>query len=89
MEWLVHKAEQVLAQEEPVPSPCISVCRMDEAKGWCMGCLRTPDELTGWRQKDESTKRIIWERVAQRARELDPASAAELLAYMAKKSETS
>ena len=28
-----------------VPSPCIAVCRMDAATGWCEGCLRTLDEI--------------------------------------------
>ncbi|HUD31901.1 MAG TPA: DUF1289 domain-containing protein, partial [Variovorax sp.] len=26
-----------------VPSPCISVCRIDAASGLCTGCLRTLD----------------------------------------------
>ena len=26
-----------------VPSPCISVCRVDADSGWCDGCLRTLD----------------------------------------------
>ena len=29
-------------------SPCISICRMDSATGWCEGCLRTLDEITAW-----------------------------------------
>ena len=28
-----------------MPSPCINVCRMDAATGWCAGCLRTIDEM--------------------------------------------
>ncbi|MDH5338586.1 MAG: DUF1289 domain-containing protein, partial [Rubrivivax sp.] len=32
----------------PVPSPCINVCQMDEATGWCRGCLRTIDEIALW-----------------------------------------
>ena len=36
------------AVTEPVPSPCISVCRMDAASGLCEGCLRTLDEIAAW-----------------------------------------
>jgi predicted Fe-S protein YdhL (DUF1289 family) len=30
------------------PSPCISVCQIDEASGYCMGCYRTIDEIRDW-----------------------------------------
>ena len=30
------------------PSPCISVCQMDDATGWCLGCKRTIDEIREW-----------------------------------------
>ena len=33
---------------EPVPSPCISVCRIDATTGLCAGCLRTLDEIARW-----------------------------------------
>ncbi|HET9395665.1 MAG TPA: DUF1289 domain-containing protein [Nitrospiraceae bacterium] len=29
------------------PSPCINVCSLDPA-GYCMGCLRTLDEIARW-----------------------------------------
>lgn len=44
----------------PVPSPCISVCRMDEATGWCEGCLRTLDEVAAWGRGSEDWKRSVW-----------------------------
>ena len=43
----------------PVPSPCINVCRMDAASGWCEGCLRTLDEIAAWGQLDDATKRSV------------------------------
>ena len=43
----------------PVASPCISVCRMDEATGWCVGCLRTLDEIAAWSVLDERAKRAV------------------------------
>lgn len=30
---------------QPVASPCISVCKMDDARGLCLGCMRTIDEI--------------------------------------------
>lgn len=60
---------------EPVPSPCISICRMDPALGadderaaggLCVGCLRTIDEIIDWGRADESQKRLIVGRIAQR-----------------------
>ena len=50
----------------PVPSPCINVCRMDEATGWCAGCLRTLDEITLWSRLTESGKQAVWDALAQR-----------------------
>jgi uncharacterized protein len=30
------------------PSPCISVCQIDDSTGLCIGCLRTVDEIRDW-----------------------------------------
>lgn len=49
-----------------VPSPCISVCRMDEATGWCVGCLRTLDEIACWSALDERDKRQVWVELSRR-----------------------
>ena len=42
-----------------VGSPCINICRMHEATGWCEGCLRTLDEIAGWGQLDDSARRLV------------------------------
>jgi predicted Fe-S protein YdhL (DUF1289 family) len=49
-----------------VPSPCISVCRMDAASGWCLGCLRTLDEIAAWGHLDDTAKRVVWAQLRQR-----------------------
>jgi predicted Fe-S protein YdhL (DUF1289 family) len=49
-----------------LPSPCISVCRMDAASGWCEGCLRTLDEIAAWSTMDEPAKRAVWLQLSQR-----------------------
>lgn len=50
----------------PVPSPCINVCRMDVATGWCEGCLRTLDEIALWSALDDDDKRQVWRDLEQR-----------------------
>lgn len=31
-----------------VISPCVNVCQMDAASGWCRGCARSIHEIAGW-----------------------------------------
>lgn len=57
----------------PVPSPCISICRMDASSGWCEGCLRTIDEIAVWSVLDEDEKRAVWALLPQRREVLDAA----------------
>lgn len=73
-EALRHKLRTVTQQQltstsadaAAVPSPCISVCRMDDARQYCVGCLRTLDELRAWGSADAATKRDIWQRIRTR-----------------------
>ena len=52
-----------------VASPCMDVCAMDAASGWCSGCLRTLDEIALWSQLDDDDKRAVWALLdARRAR---------------------
>lgn len=64
MEILHKKAMDVRARgqndAEPVPSPCVSVCTMDDARVMCIGCLRTLDELRAWSTLDNAGKRSVW-----------------------------
>lgn len=53
-----------------VPSPCIGVCRIDPASGWCAGCLRTLDEITEWGVLPDRDKLVLWKRLMQRRRDL-------------------
>jgi predicted Fe-S protein YdhL (DUF1289 family) len=36
------------AAPHPIASPCINVCQIDDATGWCVGCGRTIDEIVRW-----------------------------------------
>ena len=50
-----------------VPSPCISVCRMDAATGLCEGCFRTLDEIADWSMASDDAKRALWQTLVRRA----------------------
>jgi uncharacterized protein len=54
------------ASDEPVASPCISVCRMDASTGLCVGCLRTLDEIAVWGALDDDARRDVLEAIAAR-----------------------
>ncbi|MGB9329286.1 MAG: DUF1289 domain-containing protein [Steroidobacteraceae bacterium] len=44
----MNAAEGKLAErQERPPSPCINVCSLD-ARGLCIGCLRSGDEIARW-----------------------------------------
>ena len=55
-----------------VPSPCISVCRIDEASGLCIGCLRTLDEIAAWGALDDTARRRVWQAIVLRRAKLAP-----------------
>ena len=44
----------------PLPSPCIGICRVDTRITFCSGCLRTVAEITEWGAVDDRRKRQVW-----------------------------
>ena len=40
-------------------SPCILVCSIDMATGYCFGCGRTRDEIGGWTLYTSDERRAI------------------------------
>jgi predicted Fe-S protein YdhL (DUF1289 family) len=50
----------------PVPSPCISICRMDAVTGWCEGCFRTLDEIAAWGMASDEERRAVWMQLVAR-----------------------
>jgi uncharacterized protein len=55
-----------------VPSPCLSVCRMDPASELCHGCLRTLDEIAAWGRMGAEEKREVWREIGKRLAQEDP-----------------
>jgi len=59
------RAPGITAQTD-IQSPCISVCRMSDSTGLCMGCFRTGDEIASWSSAGDGGKRGIWKLIEQR-----------------------
>ena len=56
----VPSAPRRAAPSSGVPSPCNSICRIDSATGWCLGCARTLPEIAAWAGLDDPGKRQVW-----------------------------
>jgi uncharacterized protein len=68
LQRLAQRARQVSAAGTPdVPSPCVSICRMDPRTQWCEGCFRTLEEIAGWAGMDDEGKREVWRMIQARA----------------------
>ncbi|MBB4286622.1 DUF1289 domain-containing protein [Roseospira goensis] len=53
--------------DDPVPSPCVSVCKLDMATRLCLGCRRHIDEIRLWTKMTAAEKRAVWARLEERA----------------------
>lgn len=49
-----------------VASPCVNICQMDPGSGYCIGCLRTIDEIMNWLDLNNDQKRAIVARLEER-----------------------
>jgi len=72
IELLAERAVLARASTENVPSPCVSVCRMDAQRAFCEGCLRSIDEIRLWSTASDPQKRDVWALIAQRIASLEP-----------------
>ena len=59
----------------PVPSPCISVCVIEQRTGLCTGCQRTLDEIAAWSVLDDAERRAVWTRIGLRRAAINAALA--------------
>lgn len=55
-----------MTAEPATASPCIGICKLDDAGALCIGCQRSPAEIGAWPRADEDERRQILERVAAR-----------------------
>jgi predicted Fe-S protein YdhL (DUF1289 family) len=49
-----------------VQSPCILVCSIDDATGFCFGCGRTREEIASWMTASEAERIRIVEQLPAR-----------------------
>lgn len=52
-------------RERPVPSPCVSICALDE-NDICVGCFRSGLEIAAWGGMSNDEKRQVLVKVAER-----------------------
>lgn len=57
-----------------IASPCIDVCKMDEASGLCQGCYRNLEEIAAWSGASDPERVQILAAVSQRRARQDPAA---------------
>ncbi|URW76075.1 DUF1289 domain-containing protein [Sphingomonas donggukensis] len=49
-----------------VMSPCVNVCALDPATGWCTGCGRTGAEIAAWSSVTDAERQRILDRLPPR-----------------------
>lgn len=54
----IHQKAQAKPSVDP-PSPCIGVCALEGPEGYCVGCLRTGDEIAEWPTASPARRRAI------------------------------
>jgi predicted Fe-S protein YdhL (DUF1289 family) len=52
-------------------SPCIKICQMDPARGVCIGCCRSLDEIARWGGMSETERLEILNKLPERRKRLD------------------
>lgn len=53
-----------------VPSPCIGLCRIDEASRLCAGCARSTEEIAFWKHAPAEVREQVWSALPARRRRL-------------------
>jgi uncharacterized protein len=50
----------------PIKTPCIKVCVVDGASGYCLGCGRTLNEIAKWARLSEAERDQVIDLLAPR-----------------------
>lgn len=54
----------------PRHSPCVGICKLDEATGFCIGCARTGSEVADWIAMSDAERDQVWLRLPDRLAKL-------------------
>jgi prolyl-tRNA editing enzyme YbaK/EbsC (Cys-tRNA(Pro) deacylase)/predicted Fe-S protein YdhL (DUF1289 family) len=66
IDLVTERSRTVEAAGDQVPSPCISVCRINADSGMCEGCFRTLGEISAWARSGPDMQRELWRTIGQR-----------------------
>ena len=69
------RAQNLRHAQGPVPSPCISVCLLNEHNGRCEGCHRNLAEIGRWSGMDDDEKRAVWRHLEERLQQASASTA--------------
>lgn len=61
-----RRAPRRFVVDHSVPSPCLSICQIDNSDDLCIGCKRTVDEIREWPILSADDKRAVLARIAER-----------------------
>jgi predicted Fe-S protein YdhL (DUF1289 family) len=56
----------IVDRRNPPVSPCNSTCIVDRKQNWCVGCLRTLDEIGRWAQMTAAEQWAVMDQVESR-----------------------
>jgi predicted Fe-S protein YdhL (DUF1289 family) len=51
-------------------SPCVGICQLDDATGYCLGCGRTGNEVADWLAMSDAQRDSVWAKLPERLRKL-------------------
>lgn len=63
---VTERARTISAASDDIPSPCISICRINADSGMCEGCFRTLGEISAWARSAPDDKRRLWKTIVER-----------------------
>ncbi len=63
-----HDKAEGMTKQGMIASPCIGICELDDASGFCMGCARTMDEIVSWPDADRKQRLTILSAANERRR---------------------
>ena len=72
IDLIAARAREICPGSDIVPSPCISVCRINADSGLCEGCFRTLGEISAWSQMPVEGRHRLWQTIGQRIAVLQP-----------------
>ncbi|WP_081774962.1 DUF1289 domain-containing protein [Methylobacillus glycogenes] len=57
---------ELMQRDEPVASPCVGLCALDDQRQYCLGCQRHLNEIRAWRGMSEDEKLEVLQAIAER-----------------------